>query len=1483
MTIRWFKQRKRVAEICIASLLLPLAMPTQAYGALNAAPAVKAAAGYSDVSDSYAAKEIAALSAAGILNGFEDGTFRPLESVNRAQFAKVMAAALKLEPNAQQASHFADIPQDAWYAGYVGALVNEGITEGTEADQFSPDKSVSREELAVFFVRSMKLEATAKTVAQKNDAFADFEDISDWAKPAVTLAQAIGFLQGQENGQGQLLFTPKASAERQALARLAFEFVEHKDSYADKAKMLSGSPTSTPTASASPSPSPSTGVFGGGGSFGGGGGGGNPTATPTPSSSATPAPSAPADGSTISSLSAGAYTGSFTVAKGVSAIGPASGTAVISGKLTIDPGADGSVTLHNIKAADLTVLSGADHSIRLDHVTVTGTLEVQTAAQTAPVRIVSGEEVSITGTVVQSSAILETEASSTAPREGFGRVTIADTAAGAAITFRGLSASPVEVKAKNSRITVQEGAAIGNLLLQEAGAVVALNGTAASLQTASEAVQPKLEGTQIDKLKNSTLNTAIAAVRQLGDPAQLTWDKQEQVRQALRLSFGLTVFDSNLTLPAVEARLLDSAKSSMAQFAREAAEKVLAKAPRRFYYSDLEKALLWLDEALASVEVAKEWGIVPSSLHQFSAIEWTSSSIVNSYTYIRAGMHAGASIMIGQSAPGTSIQAEVYHNSEQSIGVLKAVADKDGFYVLSDKSLLPLSEGARVIIKATPVGKNTTYQAHYYVRKEERFPTAPLIQEPYFAGDPLIMLNNGLGNEYIFIVALNSKGEVIGKGFNQSYRESAVLSPDSTFYSVAGETVRLYAYNDKGIVSAPRTVKSKANMGQSESPAIPGKLYDGDFLLNITGPASSLVQLSRDNQPTVSVISNEYNYAVFDLSHQPLKEGEKLSVTLKEAGKETSLAVTAKVLGVSGQTDLPKGTVKQIDHYSVLDITAEPLSAIYYIQQINQDNNSPFSVTGFGYTNEQGIFQTGFQSNTDQFTVYAKAPGKAASAPQTIVVPSMTANPLWKGHVYSDSIYLGLWAQRQGTVALIKRGDGSELYRFEKNNNDTLWVLEEFSDKQLVHSGETVYITVQAPGKQESNPISLPVEFQDGTSGAPNAYGTLYKGMSNPLLMIDTQGRKGSIRLDSGDGKTDHLIVLGNSIVSLPVKPELMQGKELKLSFHEHGKEASLPVIIPIHDTVPVTALSTVTNSVYIADYEYDEISGTTEPLATVTLKHANMERGDLLDTVKADKLGRFTLSVRTNTGEVLGGDILEVRAQANGLLESKPILLTVKTAQGQSQAPSVTEQVYSSGSYVALQVKTAAGTIITIMDENYGDIYSVQATSASDQDVGNTLLLDLRVPDRFKPQGTIARSLKMWTQTPGQLKSETVTVQVYEPSIPSFTNLNMLNDKVDYMKQTAKITATGVEPYTQFWSQYGEHLLGIADSNGYVSFNMDARQGELLMVNQQAPGKLPVLGAIDYVPYIYYGTDDNSGEVNIGGGSGGGGMSMNNNATSQP
>ena len=108
---------------------------------------------YSDVSkDAWYNNAVSTLSNAGILDGYEDGTFRPDGNITRAEFATITARFL--EASYDGGNRFPDI-DGHWAAEYINEAANAGIVDGYEDGTFRPQQNITRAEAVTMVNRTV--------------------------------------------------------------------------------------------------------------------------------------------------------------------------------------------------------------------------------------------------------------------------------------------------------------------------------------------------------------------------------------------------------------------------------------------------------------------------------------------------------------------------------------------------------------------------------------------------------------------------------------------------------------------------------------------------------------------------------------------------------------------------------------------------------------------------------------------------------------------------------------------------------------------------------------------------------------------------------------------------------------------------------------------------------------------------------------------------------------------------------------------------------------------------------------------------------------------------------------------------------------------------------------------------------------------------------------------------------------------------------
>lgn len=143
---------------------------------------VKITKSFSDVpTDAWYAKAVNTLSSLGMLGGYPDGTFRPDAPITRAEFAAI-ALAFAYDPASASCS-YTDVSTSAWYYTYVAQATTYGWIGGYPDGSFRPNNSITRAEVAVIVNNMLGRDADESYINRNADELVSFVDLSKnhWA------------------------------------------------------------------------------------------------------------------------------------------------------------------------------------------------------------------------------------------------------------------------------------------------------------------------------------------------------------------------------------------------------------------------------------------------------------------------------------------------------------------------------------------------------------------------------------------------------------------------------------------------------------------------------------------------------------------------------------------------------------------------------------------------------------------------------------------------------------------------------------------------------------------------------------------------------------------------------------------------------------------------------------------------------------------------------------------------------------------------------------------------------------------------------------------------------------------------------------------------------------------------------------------------------------------------------------------------------
>ncbi|RCX22835.1 secreted pullulanase [Fontibacillus phaseoli] len=182
---------------------------------------------FKDSADTWAKEYIEISVARGITTGIDKEHFAPQAAVTRGQMAVFLGRALKLDEASAGNVTFTDVDPDAYYHGFIAAMKQAGILAGYEDGSFRPDQKVTREEMLTMVMKAHEY-TKEKNVAglpiatPSSASFADEGDISNFALGFVKAARELGLISGTPEGK----FAPQDTATRDQMAKVLTMLME---------------------------------------------------------------------------------------------------------------------------------------------------------------------------------------------------------------------------------------------------------------------------------------------------------------------------------------------------------------------------------------------------------------------------------------------------------------------------------------------------------------------------------------------------------------------------------------------------------------------------------------------------------------------------------------------------------------------------------------------------------------------------------------------------------------------------------------------------------------------------------------------------------------------------------------------------------------------------------------------------------------------------------------------------------------------------------------------------------------------------------------------------------------------------------------------------------------------------------------------------------------------------------------------------------
>ncbi len=159
-----------------------------------------------------------------LFSGTAPGIFEPNSTMTRAMLVTVLWR-LEGEPTAQTQTAFTDVKKGGWYAGAVAWAAENGIVNGTSKELFNPNGNVTREQIAAIMLRYSRYKGYDTEARTDISSYSDANKVSDYAKDAMSWANAAELITGS-NENGKLLLLPQGNATRAQVATILMRFMQ---------------------------------------------------------------------------------------------------------------------------------------------------------------------------------------------------------------------------------------------------------------------------------------------------------------------------------------------------------------------------------------------------------------------------------------------------------------------------------------------------------------------------------------------------------------------------------------------------------------------------------------------------------------------------------------------------------------------------------------------------------------------------------------------------------------------------------------------------------------------------------------------------------------------------------------------------------------------------------------------------------------------------------------------------------------------------------------------------------------------------------------------------------------------------------------------------------------------------------------------------------------------------------------------------------
>lgn len=175
---------------------------------------------FKDVANHWSKDAVNDMGSRMVIDGTGNGMFSPDRDITRAEFAAIIVRGLGLKLE-NEATPFSDVRASDWYSSAIHTAHENKLINGFENGTFRPNDKITREQAMVIIAKAMTItELKAKLPVQSTDAtlrsYADAADAAIWAQSSI----ADSIQSGIVSGRSSIELAPKAFITRAEVAAI---------------------------------------------------------------------------------------------------------------------------------------------------------------------------------------------------------------------------------------------------------------------------------------------------------------------------------------------------------------------------------------------------------------------------------------------------------------------------------------------------------------------------------------------------------------------------------------------------------------------------------------------------------------------------------------------------------------------------------------------------------------------------------------------------------------------------------------------------------------------------------------------------------------------------------------------------------------------------------------------------------------------------------------------------------------------------------------------------------------------------------------------------------------------------------------------------------------------------------------------------------------------------------------------------------------